>query len=39
MRSPLRTRNIEGETIIVEGVQPGHDPVKVAAAMRAAMPG
>ena len=33
---PLRTRNIEGETIIVEGVGEGHDPAKMAAAMRAA---
>jgi uncharacterized protein (DUF1330 family) len=33
---PLRTRNIEGETIIVEGVRPGHDPAKLAAAMREA---
>ena len=33
---PLRTRNIEGETIIVEGVREGHDPAKMAAAMRAA---
>ena len=32
---PLRTRNIEGETIIVEGVRDGHDPAKMAAAMRA----
>jgi uncharacterized protein (DUF1330 family) len=32
---PLRTRNIEGETIIVEGVRPDHDPAKLAAAMRA----
>jgi len=33
---PLRTRNIEGETIIVEGVRDGHDPAKMAAAMRSA---
>jgi thiazole synthase ThiGH ThiG subunit len=32
----LRTRNIEGETIIVEGVRDGHDPAKMAAAMRGA---
>jgi uncharacterized protein (DUF1330 family) len=36
---PLRTRNIEGETIIVEGVRPGHDAAKLAAAMRAAADG
>jgi uncharacterized protein (DUF1330 family) len=34
---PLRTRNIEGETIVVEGVEPGYDPAGLAAAMRAAM--
>jgi len=34
---PLRTRHIEGETIIVEGVEPGYDAAKLAAAMRAAM--
>ena len=33
---PLRTRNIEGETIIVDGVRDGHDPAAMAAAMRAA---
>jgi uncharacterized protein (DUF1330 family) len=33
---PLRTRNIAGEAILVEGVRPGHDPAKVAAALRAA---
>lgn len=33
---PLRTRNIEGEAILVEGVRDGHDPAKLAAALRAA---
>jgi uncharacterized protein (DUF1330 family) len=33
---PLRTRHIEGETIIVPGVRPGYDPARTAAAMRAA---
>jgi uncharacterized protein (DUF1330 family) len=33
---PLRTRHIDGEAIIVQGVQPDHDPAKVAAALRAA---
>ncbi len=36
---PLRARNIEGATIIVDGVHPGHDPAKLAAAMRAAAGG
>jgi uncharacterized protein (DUF1330 family) len=33
---PLRTRNIEGETILVDGVRPGHDPAKMADAVRRA---
>jgi uncharacterized protein (DUF1330 family) len=33
---PLRTRNIDGDAILVEGVRDGHDPAKMAAAMRAA---
>jgi uncharacterized protein (DUF1330 family) len=31
---PLRTRNIEGSAIVVEGVRPNHDPAKMAEAMR-----
>jgi uncharacterized protein (DUF1330 family) len=31
---PLRTRHIEGSAILVEGVRPGHDPAKMAEAMR-----
>jgi uncharacterized protein (DUF1330 family) len=31
---PLRTRHIEGETILVDGVPPSYDPAKTAAAMR-----
>ena len=33
---PLRTRHIEGETIIVKGVPPGYDPARTAAALRTA---
>lgn len=33
---PLRTNNISGSAIVVEGVRPDHDPAKMAAAMRAA---
>lgn len=32
---PLRTTHIEGEAIIAEGVDPGYDPAKLAAALRA----
>jgi uncharacterized protein (DUF1330 family) len=31
---PLRTRNIDGSTLIVEGVAPGYDPAHTAAALR-----
>jgi uncharacterized protein (DUF1330 family) len=31
---PLRTDNIDGSAIIVDGVQPGYDPTRTAAAMR-----
>jgi uncharacterized protein (DUF1330 family) len=31
---PLRTDHIEGEAIIVDGVAPGYDPRKTAAALR-----
>ena len=31
---PLRTDNIEGDTLIVEGVGPDYDPVATAAALR-----
>jgi len=33
---PLRTRHIEGEAILVEGVRDDHDPARMAAVMRAA---
>ena len=33
---PLRTRHIEGETIIAPGVPPHYDPTRTAAALRAA---
>jgi uncharacterized protein (DUF1330 family) len=32
---PLRTRHIEGEAILVEGVGPDHDSAKLAAKLRA----
>ena len=31
---PLRTDNIEGSALIVEGVGPGYDPARTAAALR-----
>jgi uncharacterized protein (DUF1330 family) len=31
---PLRTGNIDGSTLIVEGVAPGYDPAHTAAALR-----
>jgi uncharacterized protein (DUF1330 family) len=33
---PLRTDHITGSAIIFDGVRPGHDPAKMAAAIRAA---
>ena len=36
---PLRTDHIEGETIIVAGVDPGYDPANTAAALRKARSG
>ena len=33
---PLRTDHITGSAILFEGVRPGHDPAKMAAAIRAA---
>jgi uncharacterized protein (DUF1330 family) len=33
---PLRTRHIAGDTILVEGVEPGHDSARMAAQLRAA---
>jgi uncharacterized protein (DUF1330 family) len=33
---PLRTRHIEGDLILVQGVEPGHDSAKMAAELRAA---
>jgi uncharacterized protein (DUF1330 family) len=35
----LRTDNINGDTFLIEGVQPGHDPAKLAAIMRRALQG
>jgi uncharacterized protein (DUF1330 family) len=32
---PLRTRHIAGDTILVEGVEPGHDSARMAAELRA----
>ncbi|MCZ7439472.1 DUF1330 domain-containing protein [Micromonospora sp. WMMC241] len=34
---PLRTRNIEGETIILDGVGPDYDAARTAARMRASL--
>jgi uncharacterized protein (DUF1330 family) len=34
---PLRTNNIDGSAIIVDGVAPGYDPGRTAAAMREAL--
>jgi len=31
---PLRTTHIEGSAILFDGVRPGHDPAKMAAAIR-----
>ena len=31
---PLRTDNIDGSAVIVEGVAPGYDPARTAAALR-----
>lgn len=31
---PLRTNNIDGDAIIVEGVEPGHDSAQMAAELR-----
>ncbi|MGH9112839.1 MAG: DUF1330 domain-containing protein [Acidimicrobiales bacterium] len=31
---PLRTDNIDGSAVIVDGVAPGYDPAKTAAALR-----
>jgi uncharacterized protein (DUF1330 family) len=33
---PLRTRHIERDLVLVEGVEPGHDSAKMAAELRAA---
>lgn len=35
---PLRTRHLPGEVIIVDGVEPGHSAVKMAAKLRGAIP-
>ena len=32
---PLRTRHIEGEAVLVEGVRPDHDSAQMAARLRA----
>jgi uncharacterized protein (DUF1330 family) len=31
---PLRTRHFDGDVILVEGVEPGYDPAKLADALR-----
>ncbi|MER5663706.1 DUF1330 domain-containing protein [Streptomyces mirabilis] len=36
--APLRSRHIEGEIILVEGVPEGYDPTATAEAMREALP-
>ncbi|MFD9289294.1 DUF1330 domain-containing protein [Streptomyces sp. NPDC060030] len=36
--APLRSRHIEGDIILVEGVPPGYDPADSARAMRDALP-
>ncbi len=36
---PLRTDHITGSAILFDGVRPGHDPAKMAAAIRAAQAG
>ena len=36
--APLRSRHIEGDIILVEGVPAGYDPATTAKAMREAMP-
>ncbi|WP_217571486.1 DUF1330 domain-containing protein [Streptomyces sp. GbtcB7] len=36
--APLRSRHIEGEIILVEGVPEGYDPTATAKAMREALP-
>ncbi|MET7684799.1 DUF1330 domain-containing protein [Streptomyces sp. NPDC005423] len=33
---PLRTRHVEGDILLVDGVAPGYDPASTAAALRAA---
>jgi uncharacterized protein (DUF1330 family) len=37
--APLRSRHIDGDIILVEGVPDGYDPTAVAAAIREAVPG
>jgi uncharacterized protein (DUF1330 family) len=36
--APLRSRHIEGDIILIEGVPEGYDPTSTAKAMRAALP-
>ncbi|WP_327010250.1 DUF1330 domain-containing protein [Dactylosporangium sp. NBC_01737] len=36
---PLRTDHISGSAILFDGVRPGHDPAKMAAAIRAGQTG
>lgn len=36
---PLRTDHIEGVAVLVEGVDPGYDPLKRAEKLRSADPG
>jgi uncharacterized protein (DUF1330 family) len=35
---PLRTNHIEGDVILVDGVPPGYDPARTAAALRSGQP-
>jgi hypothetical protein len=36
---PLRTKHLEGDVILVEGVEPGHDSAKMAGELRRAASG
>ncbi|OZM77307.1 DUF1330 domain-containing protein [Pseudonocardia sp. MH-G8] len=36
--APLRSRHVDGDIIVVDGVPEGYDPARTAAAMREALP-
>ena len=36
---PLRTDHIEGDVILIDGVEPGHDSARMADKLEAAAPG